>query len=121
MRRNTFTIHRKLSKMMKAVSHVVILDVILDRKHFTRHGMHLNSTGKERIVRSIGQYLAHLLTKQRNNILPLPWADDSKDTNLWKEKESIENTGSLEMFVNNVRASGRPKKPPVTRTEDFLW
>jgi hypothetical protein len=113
--------NRKLSKMTKAMSHVVMLDVILDRKDFTRHGSHLNSIGKGKVAILIGQYLINLSTKQENNIFMLPWIDDSKDANLLKEKEGIEDMLSLEMCVNKVRVSGRSKKPPATRTDDFLW
>jgi hypothetical protein len=63
--------NRKLSKMIKAMSHVVMLDVILDRKDFTRHGMHLNSIGNEKIAVFIVQYLINLLTKQENRSLCL--------------------------------------------------
>jgi hypothetical protein len=109
------TFNRKLSKMTKAMSHVVMLDVSLDRKDFTQHGMHLNSTRKEKVAIFIGQCLTNLLNKQVNNILPLTWVDDSKDANFLKKKESIET------FVNNARVSGRSKKLLVTRSDDFLW
>jgi hypothetical protein len=95
--------------------HVVMLDVSLDRKDFTQHRMHLNSTGKEKIAIFIGQCLTNLLNKQVNNNIPLTWVDDSKDANLLKKKESIET------FVNNARISARSKKLPVTRSDEFLW
>jgi hypothetical protein len=82
--------------------------------------MHLNLIGKERVALLIGQHLIKLLTKQENNILSLPWIDDSKDSNSLKEKDGIDML-SLERFANKVRASERSKKPPVTRTDDFLW
>jgi hypothetical protein len=112
-------LNKKISKMTKAISHVEMLDVTLDRKDFTRHGMHLNSIGKEKVALFIGQHLINLLTKQENNILSLPWIDDSKDSNSLKEKDGIHDMFSLERFANKVRASERPKKPPVTRTDDF--
>jgi hypothetical protein len=100
------------------MSHVEMLDVMLDRKDFTRHGMHLNSIGKEKFALLIGQHLINLLTKQENNILSLPWIDDSKDSNSMKEKDGI--MLSLERFPNKVRVLERSKKPPVTRTDDFF-
>jgi hypothetical protein len=63
-----------------------MFDVSLDRKDFTRHGMYLNSTGKEKVGIFIGQCLTNLLIKQINNILLLTWIDDSKDANLLKKK-----------------------------------
>jgi hypothetical protein len=46
--------NRKLSKMTKAISHIVILDVTLGIKDFTGHGMQLNSTGKEKLLYLLG-------------------------------------------------------------------
>jgi hypothetical protein len=71
--------NRKVSKMTKAMLHVEMLDVTLDRKDFTRHGMRLNSIGKEEVALLIGQHLINLLSKQENNVLSFPWIDDSKD------------------------------------------
>jgi hypothetical protein len=107
------TFNRELSKMTKAMSHVVILDVSLDRKDFTQHGKRLNSTGKEKVAIFIGQRLTNLLNKQVNNILSLTWVDDSNDTNLLKKKEGTET------FVNDARVSGRSEKLPVTRSNEF--
>jgi hypothetical protein len=112
--------NRKLSKIIKPLLHVVMVDLSLDKNEFTRHGMHLNSTGKESIASLIGQHLTDLLTKQENNILPLPWIDDSKDLNTWKEAEVTADLMSLERLSNKVRVSERPKKPPVIRKNDFL-
>jgi hypothetical protein len=113
--------NRKLSKMTEAMSHVVLLDLAMDRNDFTRHGMHLNLSGKEKVALLIGQHLINLLTKQVNNILPLSWIHDSKDLNSMKEDDVTADMMLLERFPNKVRASERPKKPPVTRTNDFLW
>jgi hypothetical protein len=76
--------------MTKAMPHVVVLDVTLDRKDFTRQGLHLNSIGKEKVALLIGQHLINLLTEQENNILSLPWNGDSKDSNSLLEKDGID-------------------------------
>jgi hypothetical protein len=98
-----------------------MVDLSLDKNDFTRHGMHLNSRRKEKATSLIGQHLTDLLTKQENNILPLPWIDDNKDLNIWKEAEVTADLMSLERLSNKVRVSERPKKPPVTRTNYFFW
>jgi hypothetical protein len=115
----TFT--RKLRKMIKAIQNVTTLDVTLDRKDFTRHGLHLNSLGKEKVALLIGQHITKLLTKQENNIFSLPWIDDSKGFNFLEGNDVMEDMLSLKGFANKVRVSGRSKKPPTTRTDDFLW
>jgi hypothetical protein len=83
--------------------------------------MHLNLTGKEKVATNIGQHLTDLLTRQDNHILTLPWTDDSKDSNLLKETNVTIGVMSPDVIANKVRASERSKKPPVTRSNDFLW
>jgi hypothetical protein len=41
----------------------------LDRDDFTRHGKHLNVSGKVKVAKIIGQNITELLTKQENNTL----------------------------------------------------
>jgi hypothetical protein len=72
------TFNRKLSKLTNIMLHVKLLDPSLDTENFTRHGMHLNSKGKEKVARIIGQYINELLNRQVNNILILPWNEDNK-------------------------------------------
>jgi hypothetical protein len=113
--------NRKLSKMIKAMSHVVLLDLALDKNDFTQHGMHLNVLGKEKVASLIGQHLINLLPKHENNILPLSWFDNSEDLNTLKQADVSVDMMSSERTSQTVRASERHKKPPVTRTNDFLW
>jgi hypothetical protein len=51
--------NRKLVKVMKPHKHVIVVKVDLDRKPFTRHGLHMNNSGKEKIMLKI----AHVATK----------------------------------------------------------
>jgi hypothetical protein len=39
--------NRKLNKMAKVFSNVAVVEIDLNRKYFTPHGMHLNKSGKE--------------------------------------------------------------------------
>jgi len=45
--------NRKLHKIFKARDNVTILDINLHRNDFTQHGLHLNTTGKEKIAEMI--------------------------------------------------------------------
>jgi hypothetical protein len=58
------------------MSHVKLLDLTLDRDEFT-----LNSKGKEKVARTIGQHLVDMLKIQDRNVLRLPWIDENKDSN----------------------------------------
>jgi hypothetical protein len=41
--------NRKMHKIIKLENNVKILDIKLDRSCYTRHGLHLNVTGKEKV------------------------------------------------------------------------
>ena len=45
--------NRKLSKIMKPYNRVLMVSADTDRKFFTRHGLHLNNLGKEKIASKV--------------------------------------------------------------------
>jgi hypothetical protein len=45
----------KLQKIMKIKGNVKIIQTDLSRNDFTRHGMHLNASGKEKTVELVGR------------------------------------------------------------------
>jgi hypothetical protein len=56
--------NRKLHKFLKDMHYVNIISTNLTRNKFTRHGLHMNSSGKEKIAKIIGQNVTNLLTSQ---------------------------------------------------------
>jgi hypothetical protein len=46
--------NKKLHELMKSMDNAPIVNANLHREDFTEHGIHLNSSGKERIVEMIG-------------------------------------------------------------------
>ena len=48
--------NRKLVRLMKPYKHVRVIWTNLDRKFFTKQGMHMNNLGKERMATGNGQY-----------------------------------------------------------------
>ena len=53
--------NRKLNKMTKVFSHVAVVETDLSRKYFTRHGMHLNKSGKEWLSKLIATQICRLV------------------------------------------------------------
>ena len=47
--------NRKLEKYLKVCDNTRIIEVDSNRELFTRHGLHMNSKGKEQIARKIAQ------------------------------------------------------------------
>ena len=50
--------NRKLHKMLD-MYHVTIINTNCTREDFTRHGLHMNSAGKEKLVGTIGQVITN--------------------------------------------------------------
>jgi ABC-type transporter lipoprotein component MlaA len=44
------TFYRNLEKIVKIFEHVLVVKIDLTREHFTRHGLHMNTLGKEMIT-----------------------------------------------------------------------
>ena len=52
--------NRKLHKVVKSVSNMKIIQSNLNRDDFTRHGMHLNLSSKEKVAKLIGENIKQL-------------------------------------------------------------
>jgi len=64
--------NKQMRKRMIQFNNVKILETDLDRKYFTKHGLHLNSSGKEYIairlatvVKGLFHDVSHFLTVER--------------------------------------------------------
>jgi hypothetical protein len=66
------TFNRKLNKSMKNKDMMKVLGYKVTREDFTNHGLHLHSTGKNKITQLITQ---HILTTKNNfhNPIPIQW------------------------------------------------
>ena len=47
------TFNTKLAKITKKLQHVALFEMDFHRKHFTKHGLHLNNAGKEELAKLI--------------------------------------------------------------------
>jgi lysophospholipase L1-like esterase len=113
--------NRKLRKVIKPFPHVKLLDLPLNREDFTGHGLHLNSTGKEKVSKLIGQHLTDSLPGQGKNVITLPWINYVTDPTIVKVPCATIDKSSPSEIVNETRTSERLRKAPVTRSSDFLW
>jgi translation initiation factor RLI1 len=68
-------LNRKMYKIMKLENNVTILDITLDRSCYcyTRHGLYLNVTGKEKVREMIINQIQTFTTKDKENIIPQSW------------------------------------------------
>jgi len=110
--------NKKLNKIARVFSHAAIVETDLDRKYFTRHGMHLNNSGKECLSKLIATQINRLVNGNNKDVpaVPLNWKDELTD------KQNIVNPDTTVMDEKSLnRAVTRSRRLPVTRSNDFLW
>ena len=105
-------LNRKLLKLTNAFQHTSFLKTDNDRDLFTNHGLHLNKLGKQLVHYQIASFLCYVF--EPKNIVPitLKWYETHEDDNLTYD-ENIVQTTKRNLYHN--------RKPPVTRSKDFLW
>lgn len=106
-----------------------IVDIDLHRNDFTQHGLHLNTAGKEKVAEIIARNIKQLRAKKKDITIPIDEEGNPKDARL-ELQETTTHTGTDKNPTSDTvpaehlyssRTSGRAKRPPVTRHEDFLW
>jgi len=74
--------NRKSQKMMKTFSHMHVCNMSINRDHFTSHGLHLNSQGKNSIINKWVSIITSIISKSRIiSVNPLPWMEKSDNNN----------------------------------------
>jgi len=61
---------------MKPHKHVSIVTADIDRRFFTRHGLHMNNLGKEKIASKVSAIVKNVFQKQKEKI-SLSWKNGS--------------------------------------------
>jgi hypothetical protein len=124
---------------MKPYKHVIVVKVDLDMKFFTRQGLHMN---KKRIVLRIANVVTKIFVKQADDPISLYWKNEhdasvsdssNEDNNILQEdpkaaplvtanvEAPIDDAAQEEPIYKGLRTTGRQKKPPTTKNDDFLW
>ena len=58
---------------MKQYNNVKVLETDLERKYFTKHGLHLNSSGKECITVRLATVVKSLFHLEQMSLIYLHW------------------------------------------------
>lgn len=103
--------NRCMKKLAKLYTKVKFFELDVDRSHFTRHGMHLNSQGKDSINFQLAKYIELLLTKTQFPPIPIPWKFPTTDSTAPINDDVTTDPNS----THQRRKCPRPKHP------DFLW
>ena len=89
-----------------------ILDSEVQREHFTRHGLHMNTVGKELMAQRIMDHIRKALLVRKAPPIILKWRQDLTESG----QEGIK----AQEKVTYSRTSGRKRKQPATRGDDFF-
>jgi hypothetical protein len=128
--------NRQILKVAKAYNHVTIVDTDLDRKLFTRHGMHLNKRGREWLAKLLATQISRLVIN-KVRVAPkfaLIWKDESAvnqylEIHMTSKSPSVQTSNTNSKIQSDTlyketavpRTSNRQKRQPITRNKDFLW
>jgi len=102
----------KLQKLVKINPYSKFLETPKDINLYTKHGLHFNKKGKYLTNLKIASLLLSILAHNTKKPIVLNWYDPSTDN---------QNNMKINAATNVNRNSGRNRKVPVTRTDDFLW
>ena len=118
-------INKKLQKLTRVYPHTSFLEIVNDRKLFTKHGLHRSTLGKKLICTKITSCILAIFQGKTLSPIPMKWHDvlppiPIKWNDVQNEGESIVTKESNHSEFSR-RTSSRNKKAPVIRTGDFLW
>jgi hypothetical protein len=77
--REVIAFNRKLHKRMKQFEHVKIIDSELQRKYFTKHGMHMNTAGKEIMAQRIAEHIRETFSMKKTSTIILQGKQDMEE------------------------------------------
>jgi len=124
--------NRQLKKRMKTFHNVKNLETDLKRECFTKHGLHLNSSGKEQIASKLAATVKSLLNKKRTSRIYLQWKENPMSSHssspviitgndACKLPSTIDVPNNKEGTATQFQLTKRQRKNPALRDQDFLW
>jgi hypothetical protein len=142
--------NKKLYKVTKSFKHVKLVKVTTMREDFTKHGLHLNNKGKEKMTKELLKNLSALQKRQRTAVICLPWRRESTEagivtgriektnevlnTSIGDERTRTKSALNAQQRDNqevgknptiNIKEISRKsklqRKCPEVKNDDFLW
>ena len=133
----------KLKNISNAYKHVSVVDMSSIRSHYTKHGLHMNNTGKEWFAKQVASQIQMLnkLLNEPKSVIPLEWKEvvttlhnttsNNQENIMMSTVSDTAETLVPTMLTQNVtintvsepqpRMSTRTKMVPRTMSSDFLW
>jgi hypothetical protein len=116
---------------LKIFNNVRILETDLKRECFTKHGLHLNSSGKEQKAVKLAAAVKSLRYKKKTSRICLQWKENSRSPHsgsptiitgngACKLPATIDVSNNKEETATQFQLTKRQRKNPALRDEDFL-
>jgi len=93
--------NKKLHKIIKGYMHVQLIKVTTNREEFTKHGLHLNWKGKEKMTNELLKYLTITQKKQESVTIYLPWKSETKEIDVRNVKTEKVHVAPYVSIVTN--------------------
>ena len=102
-------VNNQLRKRLSQFNNVKILETDIEREYFSKHGQHLNSSGKEYIAVRLATVVKSFSHIKRMSPIPLPWEGDTVST--------IQGTNNVSSVSSNKDETTPHTQPPLSPTE----
>jgi len=93
--------NKKLHKIIKGFMHVQLIKVTTNREEFTKHGLHLNWKGKEKMTNELLKCLTITEKKQESVTIYLPWKSETREIDVRNAKTERVNVAPYVSIVTN--------------------
>jgi hypothetical protein len=109
--------NRQIRKIVKLHENVKLLEVKLQREHFTKHGQHLNNSGKELVALELAKLVEQLVNKKKTATIEMQWKEDNADLHSETEKsmDHCDTKDSLKLSKGEV---GKTKSDVLSHAKD---
>ena len=98
--------NRKLRKIMKNKVNVRLLEQETNREDFTKHGLHLNATGKEKVVKVMSLNISQILETKMKHPVILKWRPTHSDPS--PVNSALNVTNEDRVVIDNKRRKEDP-------------
>jgi hypothetical protein len=102
--------NNQLRKRMKQYNNVKILETDLERKYFTKHGLHLDSSGKECITLRLATVTKSYCHTEQMSPIYLHWQDDTVTTKQDRINKDSSETNNNDKSTPRSQPSHSPKE-----------
>ena len=123
--------NKKLHKVTKSFTHVKLVKVTTNRDDFTKHGLHLNNKGKEKLSTELLKNLSASQKTQKTVPIYLPWKSETTGIGTLTARsarpDEVLNTSTGVEYSKETSTQFAQRNPklqrrcPKVKSDDFLW